>query len=87
MRGGLNAAHHGGLQLSRGSAAAQRPTAQLYVPVSLYTSIDGHPTITIEPVVPTHDFVKGCLLASKVIAFKVRSSLSLPWLSVFSPYT
>jgi len=30
---------------------------------------------------------KGCLLVSKVIAFKVRSSLSLPWLSVFSPYT
>ena len=30
---------------------------------------------------------KGWLLVSKVIAFKVRSSLSLPWLSVFSPYS
>ena len=55
MRGGLNADHHGGLQLPRGSAVAQQPTARLYVPVSLYTSID-HP-ITIEPV-PAHDFVQ-----------------------------
>ena len=51
VRGGLNAAHHGGLQLARGSAVAQRSTARLYVPVSLYTSIDGHP-ITIEPAGP-----------------------------------
>jgi hypothetical protein len=56
VRGGLNADHHGGLQLPRGSAVAQRPTARLYVLVSLYTSIDGQP-ITIEPV-PAHDFVQ-----------------------------
>ena len=56
VRGGLTATHHGGLQLSRGSAVAQRPTARLYVPVSLYTSIDGHP-IKVEPV-PAHDFVQ-----------------------------
>jgi len=46
------------LQLPRGSAVAQRPTARLYVPVSLYTSIDGHP-ITIKPSsLPAHDFVQ-----------------------------
>ena len=58
MRGGLNADHHGGRRTTAAAWERSGPAThrELHVPVSLDTSIDGHP-ITIEPV-PAHDFVQ-----------------------------